>query len=89
MPEIIAEVIRNERAESCHRGSIAVVTPDGSLLASLGDVQFQTYIRSAAKPFQIMPLLRSGAVEHFQFTDKELAVIMAYHNSESLHLETV
>ena len=89
MPEIVAEVIRNERVESCHRGYIAVVTPDGSLLASSGDVQFRTYIRSAAKPFQIMPLLRSGAVEHFQFTDKELAVSMASHNSEPLHLETV
>ncbi|MCH7680674.1 asparaginase [candidate division KSB1 bacterium] len=89
MPEIVAEVIRNERVESRHRGYIAVATTNGSLLASLGEVQFRTYIRSAAKPFQIMPLLTSGAVEHFQFTDKELAVIMASHNSESFHLETV
>ena len=87
MPEIVAEVIRNERVESRHRGYIAVATADGSLLASLADVQFRTYIRSAAKPFQNMPLLTSGAVEHFQFTDKELAVIMASHNSAPGRLE--
>ena len=89
MPEIAAEIIRNDRVESRHRGYIAVVTANGSLLASLGNVQFRTYIRSAAKPFQIMPLLMSGAVEHFQFTDKELTVIMASHNSEPFHLERV
>ena len=89
MPEIVAEVIRNERVESRHRGDISVVTPDGSLSASLGDVQIRTYIRSSAKPFQIMPLFISGAVEHFQFTDKELAVIMASHNSEPFHLDAV
>jgi len=89
LSEIVAEVIRNERVESRHRGDISVVTPDGSLSASLGDVQIRTYIRSSAKPFQIMPLLISGAVEHFKFTDKELAVIMASHNSEPFHLDAV
>lgn len=89
LSEIVAEIIRNDRVESSHRGHIAVVTPDHNLIASLGDVQTQTYIRSAAKPFQIMPLVTSGAVEHFGFTDKELAVIMASHNGEPFHLKAV
>lgn len=46
-------------------------------------------MRSAAKPLQAMPILESGAVKHFGFTVKELAVMMASHNGQPVHLETV
>ena len=89
MCEIVAEVYRSGRIESCHYGHVAVVAPDGELLAGMGKPQTKTYMRSAAKPFQVMPLLESGAVEHFGFMEKELAVIMASHNGEPFHIQTV
>lgn len=89
MSEIVAHVTRNGKVESVHRGHIAVVTADGSLTSHVGDPNQQTYIRSAAKPFQIMPLLESGAVEHYGLTDPELAVMIASHNGEPAHVEAV
>lgn len=89
MSEIVAHVTRNGKVESVHRGHIAVVTPDGELVASFGDPDHPTYIRSAAKPFQVMPLLESGAVEHYGLTDPELAVVIASHNGEPAHVEAV
>lgn len=89
MAEILAEVIRNGRVESRHRGQFAVVDPSGNIVAALGEINTKTYMRSAAKPVQVMPLLESGAAETFEFTDRELAVIIASHNSEEFHIEAV
>lgn len=89
MSEILARILRNDRVESLHRGHIAVVNADGNLIASVGNPQFPTYIRSAAKPFQVMPLLESGAVQKFGFNDQELAVMIASHNGEAIHVQTV
>lgn len=89
MSEIVASVIRNDQIESIHRGHIAVVYASGNLVASLGDPDYRTYIRSAAKPFQIMPLLNDEAVQYFKFTDKELAVMISSHNGEDFHVKAV
>lgn len=89
MSEIVARVIRNDRVESIHRGHIAVVNASGNLVASLGDPDNWTYIRSAAKPFQLMPLLNDQVSQFFKFTDKELAVMIASHNGEEIHVKAV
>ncbi len=89
MSEILAKVIRNERVESIHRGHIAVVDADGKLVASVGDPNHPTYMRSAAKPVQIMPLLEDCVDKHFGFTDSELGVIIASHNGEEIHVRAV
>lgn len=59
------------------------------LIDSIGEPAARTYIRSAAKPFQIMPFLNDGLDEHFGLTDTEVAVIMASHNGEAVHIEAV
>ncbi|MFQ5865547.1 MAG: asparaginase [bacterium] len=89
MSEIVARVIRNNLEESIHRGHIAVVNADGGLMASVGDPAYPTFIRSAAKPFQIMPLLLDEAVQYYQFADQELAVMISSHNGEEIHINTV
>lgn len=89
MSEILAKVIRNERVESIHRGHIAVVDADGNLVASVGDPNHPTYMRSAAKPVQILPLIEDGVDKHFGLADSELAVIVASHNGEDVHIRAV
>ncbi|RMF64795.1 MAG: asparaginase [Calditrichaeota bacterium] len=89
MSAIVAEVVRNGRVESVHRGHLAVVTADGELVASSGEVTTRTYMRSTGKPFQVMPLLLSEAARVFGLTDKELAVMIASHNGEPFHLQAV
>lgn len=89
MSEIVAKVSRNDWVESIHRGHIAVVEAGGNLVAFLGDPDYRTYIRSAAKPFQIMPLLNDEVDRYFKFTNKELTVMLASHNGEDIHVRAV
>lgn len=86
---LLVEVTRGAFVESRHRGFIAVVTPPGEVLAQLGDLESTTHFRSAAKPFQALPLVLTGAADHFQLTAQELAVINGSHNGEPIHLQTV
>ncbi len=60
--ETLVEVMRGGRIESEHRGAIAVVDASGKLIARVGDVNLTTYLRSSAKPFQLLPLVESGAL---------------------------
>jgi L-asparaginase II len=59
------------------------------VLASKGNENQIFYPRSAMKYVQILPLIESGAVDYFKFTDSELAVMCSSHNSEPIHLATV
>ena len=87
--EALVEVTRGRRVESEHRGAIAVVDASGRLSAHVGDVNLVTYLRSSAKPFQLLPLIESGAADRFGFTDAELAVIAGSHSGEPRHVEAV
>src|ERR1044071_2888734 len=85
--EPLVEVKRGSITESRHRGHIVVVDPDGNIIASLGTPENVTYLRSSAKPFQALPLLTTGAADHFGFTDPEVALACGSHNGEPIHTE--
>lgn len=95
--EILTEVYRGKNIngalvepllESVHLGAVAVIDEEGKEIFSAGDIESEFYIRSAAKPFQLIPLLESGAVERFGFSDVELALMCASHNAEPVHIKT-
>jgi len=75
----VATVRRGGLAESHHFAAAAAVTPDGRLVAHLGDPAFRTFVRSAAKPLQALPLVEAGGVELFGLDDADLALICASH----------
>lgn len=90
MSTVLVEVIRGGRVESAQRGAIAVADATGRLVASAGNpAELHTYLRSAAKPFQALPIITSGAADRFQLTDQELAIAAASHNGEPIHLEVL
>ena len=93
MPEsqhaILAEVRRDNRVESLHFGSVAVVDAFGELIASAGDPDLITYMRSSAKPFQAMPLISSGAAARFNFEPEEIAIACGSHSGEPFHVQAV
>ncbi len=62
------EVRRGTVTESRHRVHVAVVDATRQLVAHAGDPDFVTFWRSAAKPFQAMPLVSDGAADHFKLT---------------------
>src|SRR5438034_9525802 len=84
----LVEVTRGNLVESHHRGHIAVVEPDGKMIAFGGAPETVTYLRSSAKPHQALPLVASGAADHFGFTEKEVALACASHSGEPIHTET-
>ncbi|MGH7496468.1 MAG: asparaginase [bacterium] len=89
MSALLANVTRGGHIESQHFGHVAVVDREGRLVLAFGDPQFTTYLRSAAKPFQAIPLYEDSVPEVFQFDDSEMAVIMASHNGEERHVKAV
>jgi L-asparaginase II len=56
---------------------------------SEGNVEQVCYPRSALKFFQQLPLLLSGAPDHFGFSDEEIAIMCGSHNGENEHLRVV
>lgn len=90
LSETLVELVRGPLVEAIHRGTIAVVDASGALLASVGDARSKlTYMRSAAKPFQSMPLVLSGAAARFDLSPADLAIACASHNAEPRHVEQV
>ena len=88
-PAPLIEVTRGTEVESQHRGYLAAVAADGQVLAQLGEIQTRTHFRSAAKPFQALPIVTTGAADHFQLTTRELAIINGSHSGEPEHLAAV
>lgn len=79
---MLVELRRGSVVESRHRVHVAVVDGEGRLVARAGDPELITFWRSAAKPFQAMPLVTDGAADRFALTREELALCCASHSSE-------
>ena len=86
---ILVEVTRGAIVESRHRGAIVVTDSNGNLLKRLGDDALITSTRSTIKPIQAIPFITSGAADHFNVDERELAVVCASHEGEPIHTETV
>lgn len=86
--QILVNVKRNGFIESVHRGHLIVVDGNGSTISSLGNTETVTFIRSAAKPFQLFPFLNSGGAEKFGFDEAEIALACGSHSGERFHTET-
>jgi L-asparaginase II len=83
---IIAEVTRGGIVESRHAGAFAVVNGEGKIVKSAGDFASPIFPRSAIKAFQCVPLIDSGAADHFGFTEEEIALACSSHNGEPEHV---
>lgn len=88
-PPALVEVTRGGRVESVHRGSVAVVAPDGSPVAGAGDTGGFIFLRSSAKPFQLAPFVASGRFDEFGLGTDALAVMAASHSGEDRHVRLV
>jgi L-asparaginase II len=59
------------------------------LLASHGDPQTVSYLRSSSKPLQVLPFVEMGGVEKFGLTERELSVLCASHSGTDDHYNVV
>ncbi|MFO1351988.1 MAG: asparaginase [Gammaproteobacteria bacterium] len=86
---ILVEITRGALVESLHRGAAAVVDHRGVLHAAWGDIARRVYARSALKPLQALPLIESGAADHFGLGAVEIALACASHSGEPGHVNAV
>ena len=83
--ESAVEVVRGGVVESRHRVHVAVVDAGGRLRAAGGAADVLTFLRSAAKPFQALPLVDDGAMERYGLTLEELALCCGSHAGSAAH----
>ena len=86
---MFVESWRGPIVESRHRVHVAVVDATGRLVARAGDPDYSTFWRSAAKPFQALPLAADGVADRFGLGSEELAIACASHSSEPRQVELV
>ncbi len=82
-------VTRGPLVESVHYGAFAVVDRQGHLLAAAGPIMVPVFMRSSAKPFQVMPLLEDGGADRWALTDEEIAVMAASHSGTERHVAVI
>ncbi|MFC5453134.1 asparaginase [Paenibacillus aestuarii] len=84
--DTIVRVYRGAITESTHRVHLAVVNTAGTLLHQAGDPHLLTFARSTAKLIQALPIIESGAADHFGLGEAEIALCCASHNGEAEHV---
>lgn len=82
---IRVELTRGPGIESVHEVHAAVVDDAGKRIASWGEADFATYLRSSAKPMQAVPVVETGAADHWKLGDEELALCCASHAGAAVH----
>lgn len=82
----ILEVTRGDTVESVQYGALAIVDPQGHLVASYGDPTTITFLRSTAKPFQALPFIIAGGHDYYHLTQEEIALICASHSGTDAHV---
>lgn len=82
---MLAARTRSGLDETMHDGAVAVVSPDGSLIASSGDIDQVFFLRSASKPFQALVSQECGA----DLGPLELAMAAGSHDGDPVHVALV
>lgn len=88
-PSLAAEVYRGPIVESRHYATAVIVDSQGKLIYAAGDKGRLTFLRSGAKPLQVLPLFTSGAAQAYRFSLPQLAVMCASHSGQPIHQEQV
>lgn len=81
----LAIAVRNGVSESIHHGLAIALAADGTVSASLGDVDAPIYPRSSLKPFQAAAMVDAG----LELPAELLALSAASHSGEHRHLAGV
>ncbi|HRD41565.1 MAG TPA: asparaginase [Prochlorococcaceae cyanobacterium AMR_MDS_5431] len=83
------QVIRNGIIESIHKVHAVVCDSQGKTLMHLGDYTYQSFIRSALKPFQSIPFITTGLINENTYTREHLAIACASHDGTPIQVRSV
>ena len=85
----LVHAIRDGYLDLIHYGSIAVANTRGEIIYSVGDPERSAFMRSSAKPLQAIAVTESGALDKFNISKQEHAIMCASHAGRDIHIETV
>ena len=83
------EVTRGAMIESVHAVDVCIADAEGNIVLRRGDWDRVIYARSSAKPLQALPLIETGAAQHFGLDDTRIALACGSHTGEPVHTETI
>ncbi len=86
---VLVHVTRGDLVENRHRDAVVVCDPSGRQVHAQGDVTAPVYPRSAIKALQALPLLETGAADHYQLSEAEIALACSSHNAEPAHTDLI
>jgi L-asparaginase II len=78
---------RGAAPDFVHLAALAACDPSGRLVRSLGDPDAVAFLRSSAKPFQVVAFLRRGLRQRLGLTAAEVACACASHSGEVMHAQ--
>jgi L-asparaginase II len=85
----VLELTRGEIVESVHFGAFVVVNSYRELIASHGDPDTRSFLRSSAKPFQALPFIEASGHIRWGFAKREIAIMCASHTGTDDHFTTL
>ncbi len=88
-PPLEVALKRGSTVESTHCVHAVVCDIKGRVLMRAGAANLETFIRSALKPFQVIPFISSGAAEKMNSGERGLAISCGSHAGTSLHAREV
>jgi L-asparaginase len=78
-PELQIRLLREGIIESIHHAHAVLCDDRGRIMLSAGQPNYESFIRSALKPFQAICVTSSGTMERLNLTDRDLAIICSSH----------
>lgn len=89
MKEAFLHVKRGKFTENLHRCHIVAVDKKGEPIFVRGKEDYFTCLRSAAKPFQAIPLMLNNLDKYFSLEEKEVAAFCGSLNGEAFQIEVI
>jgi L-asparaginase len=77
--QLEVKLLREGIIESVHQVQAVICDDRGRVLTVAGNAETEIFARSALKPFQALAVTSTGALEHFNLSDVDLAIICSSH----------
>lgn len=86
---MVIEVTRGPLIESTHEVVVVIADKRKVVTGYWGNLDYVISPRSSLKFLQALPLLETGAFDHFKLNEKHLVLACASHRGQKHHLESI
>ena len=84
-PPLEVILMRGSKLESIHKVHAVISDKKGRVLMCAGNPEYNSFVRSALKPFQAIPFVSSGAASKIKDSSKSIALSCGSHSGSIIH----